>query len=101
MTFLSPSRPSVAVVEMPVTWAVVVYLPSSMSAWATSSTFFSRLSNATISVSLRDAGGVEGEGHLDLAVSLLGRESGLCGDGLAVHLRGFSVTCHSSSVTFT
>ncbi|VYT22597.1 Uncharacterised protein [Tyzzerella nexilis] len=36
---------------------------------------------------LRDAGGVEGEGHLDLAVALLGREGGLCGDGLAVHLK--------------
>ncbi len=37
---------------------------------------------------LRDAGGVEGEGHLDLAVALLGREGGLSGDGLAVHLKG-------------
>ena len=36
---------------------------------------------------LRDAGGVEGEGHLDLAVGLLGGEGGLCGDGLAVHLK--------------
>ena len=37
---------------------------------------------------LRDAGGVEGEGHLDLSVALLGREDGLSGDGLAVHLKG-------------
>ena len=39
---------------------------------------------------LRDAGGVEGEGHLDLAVALLGREGGLCGDGLAVHLKSLA-----------
>ena len=30
-----------------------------------------------------------------------GREDGLCGDGLAVHLKGLLVTLPSSSVTFT
>ena len=32
--------------------------------------------------------GVEGEGHVDRAVCGLGGEGGLCGDGLAVHLKG-------------
>ena len=34
-----------------------------------------------------DGTGVEGEGHLDGAIGGLGREGGLCGDGLAVHLK--------------
>ena len=35
-------------------------------------------------------GGVEGEGHLDRAVCRLGREGGLGGNGLAVHLKGLA-----------
>ena len=35
-----------------------------------------------------DGQGVEVEHHIDLAVGLLGREGGLSGDGLAVHLKG-------------
>ena len=35
-----------------------------------------------------DGQGVEVEHHIDLAIGLLGREGGLCGDGLAVHLKG-------------
>lgn len=34
-----------------------------------------------------DGTGIEGEGHIDLAVSGIGREGGLSGDGLAVHLK--------------
>ena len=35
--------------------------------------------------------GVEGEGHLDLAVGLLGREDGLARDGLVAHHQGLAV----------
>ena len=35
--------------------------------------------------------GVEGEGHLDLAVGLLGREGGLARDGLVAHHQGLAV----------
>ena len=37
-----------------------------------------------------DGAGVEGEGHLDLTVGLLGREGGLARDGLVAHHQGFA-----------
>ena len=91
-----------AVVEMPVTWAVVVCLPSSMSAWATSSTpFFSRLSNATISVSC----GMPVESKVKVTSTLPSLFSGVkvvsAVTGLPSTSRAFSVTLPSSSVTFT